>query len=417
MAAKHLEQYWLGECLRQVEQKLDWGDSTHWHNAVFQELSEVIATETQTVLSPTTLKRVWGRLRYQNTPSISTLNALAQFIGYKNWRAFKDQNPQQPTREGTNFAFPRNQVIIITSAALLTIAFISFFSLIIPDSTPGNEQYEQVTFSSQPVTHGIPNSVLFEFDLSGISSKQIRIQQFWDPSKTIDLHKEQKQATGIYYYPGYFRSKLIVDDQVIREHDLYIKSDQWLATLDYTPIPKYLVDSVIHQGIISLPPEMKKEISSSEEPRSSTFHYVEKFDDLSADNFDFNVTIKNVYREKWAVCQKTSLIILGSKGAMIVPFSIIGCVSDLNVMLNDHYISGKEKDLSALGIDFSEPRNIELMVRDKHVTVKVDGKEVMQETYAESLGKLAGFRLRFLGAAEVHSLRISDPKNKEFLKL
>ncbi|MGB5820903.1 MAG: hypothetical protein WBG90_15565, partial [Saonia sp.] len=63
-------------CLLQIEEKLNWGSSSLWHNDVFVELSEVIHEKTQVLLSPTTLKRVWGRVDYKSDPSISTLNTL-----------------------------------------------------------------------------------------------------------------------------------------------------------------------------------------------------------------------------------------------------------------------------------------------------------------------------------------------------
>ena len=80
------------ECLVQIEKKLDWGTSKNWHNEVFNELSDIIQKETKTLLSSTTLKRVWGKVDYKNAPSISTLNTLAQFAGYSNWREFKLKN-------------------------------------------------------------------------------------------------------------------------------------------------------------------------------------------------------------------------------------------------------------------------------------------------------------------------------------
>ncbi|MFD1163293.1 hypothetical protein [Hwangdonia seohaensis] len=80
----------IAECILQIEEKLGWGDSSNWHSEVFIELSETIQHQTKVLLSPTTLKRVWGKVTYKSSPSISTLNALSQFIGFENWRDFKN---------------------------------------------------------------------------------------------------------------------------------------------------------------------------------------------------------------------------------------------------------------------------------------------------------------------------------------
>ena len=52
------------KCLSEIEAKLGWGDSNNWSNADFEELSLLIQAETGIKLSVTTLKRVWGKVKY-----------------------------------------------------------------------------------------------------------------------------------------------------------------------------------------------------------------------------------------------------------------------------------------------------------------------------------------------------------------
>ena len=262
----------------------------------------------------------------------------------------------------------------------------------------------------------LPNTVLFDFNLGDIQSNDIKIQQYWDPTKTIAIKVGQQQATGIYYYPGYFRSKLLIDGQAVREHDLYIKSNGWLGMLEYEPVPKYLGnDEVVHEHL-SFQASIIEELKSSEKPLTSSFHWIEEFNGLSGDDFSLETSIRNVYRDKWAVCQKSFLYIIGTTGAMIIPFSIAGCVSDLGVMLNDVYISGKEHDLSALSVDFSTFRKIRLDVRDKKATISVDGSEVYSAGYNDAIGAFAGIRFKFLGAGEVQYVKIFDVNGVMYLE-
>ena len=81
----------LKYCLLQIERKLGWASSALWLNQDFELLSEKIFDEVNVKLSITTLKRVWGKVNYASEPSISTLNALAQFIGYQNWSHLKNE--------------------------------------------------------------------------------------------------------------------------------------------------------------------------------------------------------------------------------------------------------------------------------------------------------------------------------------
>lgn len=65
----------------------------------FSNLSEQIFNRLKIVISPTTLKRLWGYLNEGGSPRKSTLTILAQFIGYRDWNNFcnspKDNNAVQ----------------------------------------------------------------------------------------------------------------------------------------------------------------------------------------------------------------------------------------------------------------------------------------------------------------------------------
>ena len=402
----------LNTCLSLIEKKLEWGSSSEWHNDMFLELSEIIQQKTGILLSPTTLKRVWGRVHYESSPSISTLNTLAQFIDYKNWRDFKlNANISKPS------FFEKKVVpylsIIVPSAAVLTLVFISLFSMTNLSNADTEKDFSNVVFKSQPVTEGLPNSVVFNFDLDGIESDSIYIQQFWDKTKTIKLYKGQTQATGIYYFPGYFRSKLLVEGKIIKEHDLFIKSNGWSGTLDYDPVPKYFTNKdIFSDQKLSFPKIAFDEITNLKEPIISSFHLIQDFN-ASGDNISITSKVKSLYSDKWAVCQTLRVVILGSKGAMIIPFTQKGCISDISLLLNDVYLNGKKHDLSNFGVDLSYFRDIAIRVKGKNVTIEVDKELIYSGNYNESIGRFVGIRYRFLGAGEVENLSILNLENNK----
>ncbi|MBQ4821373.1 hypothetical protein [Aquimarina sp. MMG016] len=403
------------QCILEIEVKLDWGDAKLWHNDVFIELSQIIQQQTQVLLSPTTLKRVWGRVTYNNTPSISTLNTLSQFAGYDNWRDFKNKNEvKKPSWIEKRVL--QHTGIIITAAAFMTLVFISFYSMI----GSGKNKIEaidlsKVTFNSRPITDGLPNSVIFDFDLKGIQSDSTYIQQYWDITKTIKIKPSQKQATGIYYFPGYFGAKLLVDGKVIKEHDLFITSNDWIGTVDYQPVPKYVQSRDIQTGNLSMPSAILEEITSLSDPVVSTFHLVKDFNEVAGDHISIKTTLRNVYRDKWAVCQKLKIVVLGTEGVLVVPFSIPGCVSDINLMLNDRYYRGKEHDLSAFGVDLSEFKTVDIRVNKKIVTIFINDQEIYSGSYNRSIGNLVGIRYKFLGAGEVKYLNIKNESNENII--
>ena len=395
------------ECLHCIEEKLNWGPSGSWHNDVFIELSERIQQTTHVLLSPTTLKRVWGKVNYNSAPSITTLNTLAQFADFQNWRDFKSRQSTSKPHWITK-TVNANLGIIMLAASIMTIIFISFYSLKGAKNKAEPLDVSKVVFTSRPITKGLPNSVVFDVDLDEVKSDSILIQQYWDVTKTIPLKPGQKQATGQYYYPGYFRAKLLVDGTIIKEHDLFIKSEGWLGTLDYDPVPKYILNEDVINGNLSFGATILDEIRESEQPLNTTFHNVGDFKAVSGDNYILETAVRNVYRDKWAVCQQLAILVLGTKSAHIIPFSIPGCVSEIGIMLSDVYLSGKEHDLSGLGLNMSSFRNLKIEVRDKQLTVFSENLILFTRTYKESIGNIVGIRYRFLGAGEIANIRVTD---------
>jgi hypothetical protein len=77
---------------RRFEEKTGWGNSESWNNQDFLYLSEWIQKDTGVGLSHVTLKRFWGKVRYDSNPSTHTVNTLVQFLGYKWWRDFWGAN-------------------------------------------------------------------------------------------------------------------------------------------------------------------------------------------------------------------------------------------------------------------------------------------------------------------------------------
>src|SRR5688572_20921938 len=86
------EELMLQKCKNLIEARLGWDESGSWSNHDFQMLSEKIQETTGINLSVATLKRIWGKVKYESKPTITTLNTLAQFTGYENWRAFKQDH-------------------------------------------------------------------------------------------------------------------------------------------------------------------------------------------------------------------------------------------------------------------------------------------------------------------------------------
>ncbi len=82
----------IEKTIKLYESNTGWGDSDEWTNQDFVILSEKIQERTGAALSHITLKRVWGKVKYDSLPTTHTLDTLVQFLGYENWRDFRSKN-------------------------------------------------------------------------------------------------------------------------------------------------------------------------------------------------------------------------------------------------------------------------------------------------------------------------------------
>lgn len=420
-----IDQSVLKKCLAQIEEILGWGDSQYWKNSDFELLGEKIFNKTGVSLSKSTLRRLWGKVKYESEPQISTLNALAKFIGYESFRDFSDSVSKEIQREPTE---PENREDVPlqienesrrSSKQLFILLSIAFFitailvGWVVLDQKPGKTfESDAFTFSSQPVTSGVPNSVVFEFDASAASdADSLFIQQSWDTSKRFKIDKNQNQATSVYYYPGFFKAKLVLGEEIVKEHDLLIPSDGWLSMVDNEPVPIYFKkDEVIKNGKLGLSESdlLGKNIRLQPELPNSRFYYVADFGDFSSDSFFLETSFRNTYFEGSGACQFSQLLILCQNSAFMVPISAPGCTSEINAFLPGKGIEGKKADLSGLGVVPSEWAQIQLSAMDKEVKLYMADELVLEASFTEDAGNIVGVVYLFEGTGEVDFLRLYD---------
>lgn len=401
----------LEECLLLIEAKLGWGSSRDWLNQDFQLLSDRIFEETRIRLSITTLKRVWGKVSYNSAPSISTLNTLALFLGHDNWSTFKQEHKpiekKAPVKKKMAFSRP-------VATLLLVLLAVSTVVLLASGSREGSSHYStdelaQVQFSSQPIALGLPNSVVFNYDFAGIEPDSCFIQQSWNNKLTFEVNKDGTEASGIYYYPGYFRAKLIANDQILKEHDVHIRTNGWMATLGGGDIPRYLYKEDIQQsGSLKLSDAIFNEVHNTEAEQAAllSYHFYDDFGTISGDDFEFETRIRNTYKKSNGICQHTRILIHGKDGVLIIPLAIPGCISDLQIFMMGMSIDGKSNDLSAFGTDIQNWQDLKCISKNGQIQIFLNGEMIREFTAPTSIGDVVGFRYRFVGAGEVDYVKL-----------
>ncbi|HNP97106.1 MAG TPA: hypothetical protein PKJ63_15810, partial [Cyclobacteriaceae bacterium] len=159
----------IQSCLRKIESQLGWGNGEEWSTQDFESLSKKIQESTGVALSVATLKRIWGKIKYDSKPTVTTLNALAQFVGYENWRTYKQSHPANGTSNGHDKSFVPNHRpgqkqtsrIWIILAGILVVG-LSVLLVILSVSSDKEIDPAPFQFSSKKVVDvGVPNTVIF----------------------------------------------------------------------------------------------------------------------------------------------------------------------------------------------------------------------------------------------------------------
>ena len=128
----HYNEEKIQECKVLIEKYLNWGDSSLWSTKDFESLSIQIFEKTRITLSVSTLRRLWGHSSYKNKPSITTLDALASFAGYHNWRSFQQSSSPRASDQSQEQILLDNRSLkkqyLIPILVSIFLCSISFFS-------------------------------------------------------------------------------------------------------------------------------------------------------------------------------------------------------------------------------------------------------------------------------------------------
>jgi len=423
----------IQQCLRLIETSLQWGDAASWTNEDFEVLSEKIYDATAVRLSTSTLKRIWGKVRYDSSPTTATLNALARYAGFENWRdflnrtepcltdpipstSFHQSGPSAPFHQVKPASAPRRRLrtgLLIVLIAAIT-GLLSLFA-VRHKQRPSDASIAATRFESRQSSDGLPNSVVFQYDAENLHPTKLMIQQSWDTTRREELALDSKAHTSLYYYPGFFTARLIADGQTIKTSEVFIKTQGWKGIIQYDPIPIYLAGNEIKaENKLSITAATLKQKANTSIFNDiwTEFDNVRDFPGISGEDFSFSTTLRNTSSVEQCLCRGVRVFILGTTSAIIIPLTDKGCISNINLLTGDKIIRGKDHDLSFFGCDFRSHQKLECIVKDHRLDIRLNNLSVINEQQLHSIGKIIGIRVAFEGAGEISELSLASPVGK-----
>ena len=408
-------------CVKRIEEKFHLPGNGSWKQRDFQYVSDLIFERTGTRLSISTLKRIW-KGQDNRLPQVYTLNALVHLLDYKSWNDYKKDHAQSALVETGKT--PENQLPLPPRklhyrSAMIILCLVAIPAIVIFLAARKTVNTAGIVFrSKKSISAGVPNTVVFEYDISKTGVDSAIIQQSWDERMRAGVSKGNHFQTFIYYYPGYHTAKLIIDNKIVKQTPVNISTVGWEALVDgdvADKTPFYLPKKDITDSgrlYVSKKTLLKNNIGTADKEFSVNFFNVGNFGPVQAENFALETRLKNSLAEGALLCQYTQLNLICENGLISVPFCNPGCVSNIHLHVADIFRDGKNNDLGVFGIDLSAWRNIRIQSLNKKLTVFVDDKPIYNLRFNKNLGKITGFHYKFFGCGSVERLKLWNEKNE-----
>jgi len=411
------EQRFIDLCKKLVAQKFSFGNGHGYTQRDLEILSTNIEEKTGVIISLSTLKRLW-KGNFKQSPQLATLNALAVILEYKDWQSFKQANQlrSSPILRNAKWIAPVVIAIIIVGVLVIGSSRESLKAEMKKNIYEKLKITGPVYFDAQKtVARGIPNTVIFKYDVSNVITDTFYIQQSWNDDHKVRIDPKGKALSSIYFESGYHRAKLLAGDSIIAEQPVHIISNGWEPHVYRSDSEPELVDfkneKFIKNGTLHLDSNIlvRRNVDFSKKFHSRITN--SQIFNVHSDNFSFSTRMKadRVFED---LCAWMDLIIVTEVQTFMISWTEKGCEKNAAYKLGEILKKGENNDLSQLGCDLYEWQELEIRVKDRHAVIYLNGKPTYQEVYKENFGKIVSLIYLFDGTGTIDYAKLMDGTGK-----
>ncbi len=406
------------------------GDSiSSWRTGDYSRLSSQLGRQTKVYLSENTLKRIFGRLKTSQRyyPQKATRDALAQFVGYRDWREFEVANsrrtlsaePPLPILEEPLLAEEKSQSpdrkrnpvfpYYYSVGALLLIVCIAF--VLWPDGTI--YQPHSVKLICDNPKGYVPHSAAFRLNEQSRSDEDF-VVDFWDEAQPAHL-KKGASVTRFFRNPGVVYATLLYKGKPIDTTSVLLQTRGWVANSGNDTSNAFPINNLrpLDTANIYVSPAQLDSAGLNLSRRFLVGFSNIRPSGISGDNFDFKCRVYAEQSRAGMQCVETTIIILGEKHRHLLKLFRASCVAFSEYKFSENYVSGADKFLGRLAFNPEQGGDIELKINNKKVLVFLNGKQALKTSYKRSIGKVLGVKVLFSGIGRVVSPKLVDLSTAE----
>lgn len=388
----------------------------------FEHISAELQKKSGIVISGITIKRL-ANGSFSRMPQIATLNAIANYFDFKTWQAYKasvtrQEKPNDPPEK--KLPAKKKRLVWPAMLGLLLLAIILTGLYFLPAKWQNNG-FEKASFSARKTTgNDIPNTVVFNYNIDDVQADSFFIQQSWDKNRRIRIYKNTHTVTDIYYEPGYHIAKLIANDSIIKAIPVSIPTNGWLFYSNENKIryqTEYIkADKPVDNGLLALSPlDLVKNKIAPEKGKIYLYSYFPEKLEVSSENFSLKtrVRMKEISNN---FCPYIAIEVYAQRYFMLIKSTPKGCAAEALMYLGEKTISGRDTNLAPISFDVIQWTDIELTVKNKYATIKINGKESFWGSYKNDTKLITGLSFISNGLCEVDNVELKGLDGKVVYK-
>jgi hypothetical protein len=406
-----------------IEKKFMLGSAGRLKQRELEYLGNLIEEKSRIKLSISTLKRLW-RNDLQQLPHPSTLDALVSILDFRDWQDFKKQNfgsVVSPTGEAASTTKPKliRRLPLVAALAVLLLASGFFILQGFNKKEEGVVVKGHVEFTAdKTVSFGVPNTVIFHYDLSDVEADSFFIQQSWNPRDKVRIDPTNHYYSAIYLTPGFHFARIMANDSILKFANVHIKTEGWLPLVKYDVRDKKLIyldaKAIKANGIIRTTNEILHQANIDMSKDFVLRYYnIRDFDGITSDNFDLETRLKCDSlsfdgRVSAPLCPLMEIMLITEENVFFIPVTSKGCVGELELLVGEVFKGGSENDLSAFGTDPYEWQELRIKTENKKTKIFLNDILVHELEFKNDFGKIKGIIYTFTGPGSIDFLRFKD---------
>jgi len=417
--------YLVDIIILKIEKKLKWRKVVFWTDNEYKKLSLLIYRETNISISPQTLKRLFGKVKYKDvyTPQPATKDALARFLDYKSWEDFMHEQGNG----GWSFVSWLHKITVNkTGRRLAVLISITAVGLMILVFVPAATRSRNITFYAENITGTTPHTVSFHYDITKLRDREVYIN--FDHSEAEEkspgelLDRNRSLINHCFESPGFFNVTVFSEGTMLGSAKIHALSDGWASYCfndDNFSLRKFVfglekkVRDTLEDGLLYISPgELNKQGFNG-----STVFYLEhmlyKDFKISADSCILEVRYKNSADMGGISCFDAEFRIIGEDGLASVMLVQKGCYRWSEVTVGEKHMNGKYDDLSSFSSDLSSWNILRIFTKNGKAVITNDSASIFTCDYNRSLGNVKGIRFVTKGSGAIDYVRLLNGEEQE----